>query len=62
MVQALAGMLVNAANGKPLLPEAPKYQVVLVQLQGVNPAYFGNSVHLLPVQLPPGRKMLRLVV
>ncbi|GAB4813746.1 hypothetical protein N2152v2_000792 [Parachlorella kessleri] len=56
VVQALAGMLVNAASGKPLLPEPPKYQVVLVQLQGVHPAYFGNSVHLLPVQLPLGRE------
>jgi hypothetical protein len=37
-----------------MLPLAPKYQVVLVQLQGVDPRYFGNSAHLLPVQFPAG--------
>lgn len=54
VAQALAGMLVRAAAGSPLLPPAPKCQVVLVQLKGVQPCHFGNSVHLLPVKVPPG--------
>lgn len=36
------------------LPVAPRYQVVLIQLQGVPADHFGNAVHLLPVQAPAG--------
>lgn len=49
VVQALAAIMVHAAEGKPLLPKHPTCVVVLVQIPGTSPGYFGNAVHPMPV-------------
>lgn len=49
IVQALAAILIHAAEGKSLLPLVPKCMLVLVQIPGTSSGYFGNAVHPMPV-------------
>ena len=52
-VQAAAALLLHAAQGKPLLPVAPKAMTVMV-LMPVSSAFFGNAVRMLEASLPAG--------
>ncbi|PRW20583.1 putative acetyltransferase isoform X2 isoform A [Chlorella sorokiniana] len=52
-VQAAAALLMHTADGRPLLPVAPKHLAVIVQLPAPE-SYFGNGCRLLRASMPAG--------